>query len=108
MNMKYLFRPDELKEGVSGKVCGLDFLSCKRIELDSDNPAVTVETGTEEVVLVCMAGQVDVIAIPTFFTSGFWTWTKIRPSIRFSDLPKTTAYAMSTCTLTTSSTPRAC
>jgi len=57
--MKYLFRPDELIEGVSGKVCGLDFLSCKRIELDSDNPAITVETGPEEVVLVCIASQAD-------------------------------------------------
>ena len=57
--MKYLFRPDELKEGVRGVVCGLDFLSCKRIELDTGNPAVTIETGTEEVVLVCIAGQVD-------------------------------------------------
>ena len=57
--MQYLFRPDELRKGVSGKVCGLDFLSCQRIELDSDNPATTVETGLEEVVLVCIAGQVD-------------------------------------------------
>jgi len=57
--MKYLFRPDELKAGVSGEECGLDFLSCQRIELDSDNPAVTVGTGPEEVVLVCIGGQVD-------------------------------------------------
>ena len=56
--MKYLFRPDELKAGVSGEACGLDFLSCQRIELDGDNPAVTVETGPEEVVLVCISGQV--------------------------------------------------
>lgn len=57
--MKYLFRPDELREGVSGQVCGLDFLSCKRLELDNDNPAMAVESGVEEVVLVCIAGQVD-------------------------------------------------
>ena len=57
--VKHHFRPDELLRGVSGEVCGLDFLSCKRIELDIDNPRVTVETGTEEVVLVCIAGQAE-------------------------------------------------
>lgn len=57
--MKYLFRPDELRKGVAGKPCGLEFLSCKRIELDRNDPAITVETGKEEAVLVCIAGQVD-------------------------------------------------
>lgn len=57
--MKYLFRPEELEAGVSGKACGLDFLSCRRIELGNDNPYVTVETGPEEVVLVCISGQVE-------------------------------------------------
>ena len=57
--MQYLFRPDELRKGVSGSACGLDFLSCQRIELDSGNPSVVVETGVEEVTLVCIAGQVD-------------------------------------------------
>lgn len=57
--MKYVFRPDELKEGVHGEVCGLDFLSCKRIELKSNHPATIVETGSEEVVLVCISGQVN-------------------------------------------------
>ena len=57
--MKYLFRPNELRNGVRGEMCGLEFLSCQRIELDSENPGVTVETGPEEVVLVCIGGQVD-------------------------------------------------
>jgi 5-deoxy-glucuronate isomerase len=57
--MKVLFGPDELKAGVSGEACGLDFLSCQRIELGSDNPAVIVETGPEEVVLVCIAGRFE-------------------------------------------------
>jgi 5-deoxy-glucuronate isomerase len=48
MNMKYLFRPDELKEGVSGEVCGLDVLSCKRIPWKSK---VTVRTGYEAVLM---------------------------------------------------------
>jgi 5-deoxy-glucuronate isomerase len=56
--LKYLFRSDELKGGVRGQVCGLDFLSCKRIELGGDHPTTTVETGPEEVVLVCISGQV--------------------------------------------------
>lgn len=57
--MKYLFRPDELKQGVRGEACGLDFLSCQRVELNSDNPAAAIETGPEEVALVCIDGQVD-------------------------------------------------
>jgi 5-deoxy-glucuronate isomerase len=57
--MKYLFRPDELKAGVRGDQTGLDFLSCQRIELDDQNPALTVDSGPEEVVLVCLGGQVD-------------------------------------------------
>jgi 5-deoxy-glucuronate isomerase len=40
-------------------MCGLDFLSCRRVELYADAPAVTLETGAEEVVLVCIGGQVD-------------------------------------------------
>jgi len=55
--MKYLFRPGELKEGVCGEICGLEFLSCQRIVLDGDSPAMTVETSSEEVVLVCIGGQ---------------------------------------------------
>jgi len=55
--MKYLFRPDELKKGIRGEICGLDFLSCQRLELGADNPAITVRSGAEEVVVVCIAGQ---------------------------------------------------
>ena len=57
--MKYVFRPDELKAGVRDEMCGLEFLSCQRIELGGENAAVTVETGPEEVALVCIGGQVD-------------------------------------------------
>jgi len=55
--VKYIFRPDELKAGVRGEVCGLDHLSCQRIELNSEQPTVCIETGLEEVVLVCISGQ---------------------------------------------------
>jgi 5-deoxy-glucuronate isomerase len=69
--MKYHFSPDELKAGVSGEACGLDFLSCQRIELDADNPDLAVETGPEEVVLVCIAGQFDYGFNGTKGTAGF-------------------------------------
>jgi len=71
--MRYLFHPDELKGGVRGEICGLDFLSCQRIELDHDHSKVTIETGPEEVVLVCIAGQVD------------YTFDEIKGSARFKD-----------------------
>ena len=56
--MQYLFTPDELKEGVRGEICGLDYLSCQRIEMGGDNPEAVVQTGPEEVALVCISGQV--------------------------------------------------
>ena len=71
--MRYLFHPDELKEGVRGEVCGLDFLSCQRIELNHDHSDATIATGPEEVVLVCIAGQVD------------YTFDEIKDSARFKD-----------------------
>jgi 5-deoxy-glucuronate isomerase len=57
--MKYHFRPHELRTGVRGEGCGLDFLSCQRVELGAQQSSLTVETGPEEVVLVCLEGQVD-------------------------------------------------
>jgi 5-deoxy-glucuronate isomerase len=57
--VKYLFRPDELKAGVRGEVCGLDHLSCQRIELNGDQPKLSIETGQEEVVLACISGEAD-------------------------------------------------
>jgi len=57
--MQYLFRSDELKECVRGRICGLDFLSCQRIELNRDSSVLIVETGSEEVALVCIGGQAD-------------------------------------------------
>jgi 5-deoxy-glucuronate isomerase len=52
---QYLYHPNELTQGVRA----LDFMSCKRIELTETNPAYAVETGTNEVALVCLAGQAD-------------------------------------------------
>jgi 5-deoxy-glucuronate isomerase len=69
--MRYLFRTEELIAGVSGEVSGLDFLSCQRVELDADNPAVTIETGPEEVVLVCIAGRFDYDSDGTTGTADF-------------------------------------
>ena len=57
--MKYHFKPAELREGVDPGRSALDWLSCKRIELDGDSSAVTVETGREEIVLVCIDDQMD-------------------------------------------------
>lgn len=57
--MRYHFRPDELKAGLGPDQTPLDFLSCQRIELGGDQPEVTVETGPEEVALVCIGGQVE-------------------------------------------------
>jgi 5-deoxy-glucuronate isomerase len=72
--MKYLFRPGELREGVSLREGGLEFLSCRRLELGAETPAVLVETGLEEVVLVCIAGQFD-------YDSG-----KVTGTVRFKDM----------------------
>ncbi len=69
--MKYLFGPDELKRGVRGQTSGLDFLSCQRIELGDDHPAATVETGDEEVALVCISGQVSYEFEERAGTAGF-------------------------------------
>jgi len=69
--MKYHFRPDELKQGAGPEESGLEFLSCQRIELDRDDPALTIETGREEVVLVCIAGQFDYDFGGTTGAAGF-------------------------------------
>jgi 5-deoxy-glucuronate isomerase len=57
--MTYHFRPGELRKGVGPEASDLEFLSCRRIELEGGGPAVAVETGPEEVALVCIAGQFD-------------------------------------------------
>lgn len=54
--MKHLFHPDELVRGVSGAELGLDFLSCRRIELDAST-RTTIDTRDEETLLVCIGGQ---------------------------------------------------
>jgi 5-deoxy-glucuronate isomerase len=69
--MRYHFRPEGLKKGLRPEAYVLDFLSCQRIELDSGHPAVTVETGLEEVVLVCIAGQVNYHSRDTTGTAAF-------------------------------------
>lgn len=52
---KYLYRADELKQGVRA----LDFMSCKRVELTNTTPPYIVESGANEVALVCISGQTD-------------------------------------------------
>ena len=54
---QYLFHPQDMIAGVRGPAIGLDFLSCQRIELTGAQPTVTVDSGLEEFVLVCIAGQ---------------------------------------------------
>ncbi len=56
--MKYLYTPDELRAGVRPEESPLDWLSCQRIELGAE-AAVTLESGPEEVALVCIEGQAD-------------------------------------------------
>jgi 5-deoxy-glucuronate isomerase len=55
--MQVHFRSKELIKGVSPEESGLEWLSCRRIELDGD--AVAVESGGEEIVLVCIGGQFE-------------------------------------------------
>ena len=69
--MKYHFKPEELKEGVDPDRSALDWLSCQRIELDGNSSAVTVETGREEIVLVCIDGQMDYDFQGTTGTAAF-------------------------------------
>ena len=57
--MKRLFRPAELLDVIVPPQGGLDFLSCRRLELGGGGAVVHVESGQEEVVLVCIAGSVD-------------------------------------------------
>jgi 5-deoxy-glucuronate isomerase len=57
--VKYLFRPDELVDGVRGDMSGLEFLSCQRIELQYRAPLHRLETDQEETVLICINGEVQ-------------------------------------------------
>jgi len=59
MSIKYHYRPEELLKGVSPKEAGLEYISCKRIELDSNTPSLIVQTGNQEVVFVVTAGKVN-------------------------------------------------
>ncbi len=49
----YLYHIEDLKRGVQA----LDFMSCKRIELTSTSSQYVVESGANEVALVCLSGQ---------------------------------------------------
>ena len=52
---KYLYHPDELTHGVKP----LDFMACKRIELTNTSGAYVVDSGTDEIVFVCISGRFD-------------------------------------------------
>ncbi len=69
--MKYLYGPDELRKGIGPKDSPLDWLFCERIELNTGNPATAIETGPEEVVLVCIKGQVDYDCAKATGTASF-------------------------------------
>ena len=51
--MSYLYHPNELKQGVRA----LEFMGCKRIELSRTDPPYKIDTGPDEVVLVCISGD---------------------------------------------------
>jgi 5-deoxy-glucuronate isomerase len=70
---KYLFQPEELTRGVSGAELGLDFLSCRRIELGAQQMRATIETDGEETLLVCIAGQAE------------FTYNDTRGALQFKD-----------------------
>ncbi len=55
--IRYLFHPAELLAGLKSEESGLQFLSCKRIELEDREPTCTWATGQEEVVFICISGQ---------------------------------------------------
>jgi 5-deoxy-glucuronate isomerase len=57
--MKNHYRPKELIDGVPPQDSPLDFLSCQRLELDAEGSPLIVESGPEEVALVCISGQFD-------------------------------------------------
>jgi len=57
--MRVHFRAGELRQGVGPRESGLEFLSCQRIELGAGHAAAVVESGLEEVALVCISGQVE-------------------------------------------------
>lgn len=59
MSIKYHYQPEELLKGVSPKEAGLEYISCRRIELDSNIQSLIVQTGNREVVFVVMAGKMD-------------------------------------------------
>lgn len=59
MSIKYHYRAEELLKGISRKEAGLEYMSCKRIELDKNIRPLTTPTGNQEVVLVVMAGKMD-------------------------------------------------
>ena len=54
---RYLFPPGDLSAGIRGEALGLEFLSCQRIELSSAKPTVIIQSGPEELVLACIAGE---------------------------------------------------
>jgi 5-deoxy-glucuronate isomerase len=56
--MQYHYKPKDLKQRITPPTGGLEFLSCERIELDPSQ-SVTVETESEEVVLVPISGQAE-------------------------------------------------
>lgn len=87
--VKYLFRPEELKDGVGPEDSALDYLSCQRIELGGDKQETTVETGPEEVVLVCIGGQVEydfegITGTASFKDFVYLPW-KSKASVRAED-----------------------
>jgi 5-deoxy-glucuronate isomerase len=69
--MRYHFSPADLREGVGPEHTALDWLSCRRIELDGDASTLAVETGREEVVLACIGGLVDYDLQGTTGTAAF-------------------------------------
>lgn len=48
MTVKYHYQPEELFKGISLEEAGLECISCKRIELKSNDLALTVQTGNQE------------------------------------------------------------
>jgi 5-deoxy-glucuronate isomerase len=69
--LRYHFRAEELREGIIPERGPLDLLSCQRLELGDGAPSAAVQTGPEEVVLVCISGELNYETDVTAGAAGF-------------------------------------
>jgi len=59
MSFTYHFKPPELLKGLTPAKMGLEYTSCRRYEMSSENEPLTIESGGEEVCLIIIKGSVN-------------------------------------------------